>query len=163
MGNIILVGMPACGKSIIGVVLAKTLKKQFIDTDLLIQERENKGLQEIIDTLGNDYFKKIEETILCEIDVENTVISTGGSAIYYPKALNHLKEKGTVIYMKVSLKTIKARLNNIKSRGVTLAPGETIAELYRDRIPLYEQRADIIIDTEGLSVEETVEKIIKEI
>lgn len=157
--NIILVGMPACGKSIVGVVLAKTLRKSFVDTDLLIQEREKQPLQQIIDYRGNGYFKEVEEQVLLDLDISNAVISTGGSAIYYPRVINHFKKSGIVVYIKVSLNTIENRLKNIKTRGVTLAPGETIADLYDRRIPLYEKHADITIEAETFTVEETVTAI----
>lgn len=160
MPNIILIGMPACGKSITGVVLAKTMRKSFIDTDLLIQEREERALQDIINESGNDYFRKVEEEVLCSMDTSNSVISTGGSAIYYDSAMKHLKEQGTVVYLKVALETIEARLNNIKTRGVTMEKGATIASLYDERIPLYEKYADVIIEADGFEVEETVEAII---
>ena len=145
MSNIVLIGMPACGKSITGVVLAKTMRKSFTDTDLLIQEREERPLQEIINESGNDYFRKVEESVLKTLDISNSVISTGGSAIYYPAAMAHLKENGIVVYLKVSLGTIEQRLNNIKTRGVTMKKGDTIASLYEERIPLYEKYADVTI------------------
>lgn len=161
MENIILVGMPACGKSITGVVLAKTMRKQFLDTDLLIQEKEKLPLQTIIDTRGNDYFKQIEETVLKGLNVQNTVIATGGSAIYYPDAITHLKRNGKIVYLKVSLDTIENRLDNITTRGVTMEKNETIADLYCHRIPLYEKCSDVIIEADHLSLEQTVEAIIK--
>lgn len=160
MLNIVLIGMPACGKSITGVVLAKTMRKSFTDTDLLIQEREERPLQEIINESGNDYFRKVEESVLKTLDISNSVISTGGSAIYYPAAMAHLKENGIVVYLKVSLGTIEQRLNNIKTRGVTMKKGDTIASLYEERIPLYEKYADVTIEADNLTVEETVEAII---
>lgn len=160
MPNVILIGMPACGKSITGVVLAKTMRKSFIDTDLLIQEKEERPLQDIINESGNDYFRKVEEEVLCSVETRNSVISTGGSAIYYDSAMEHLKEQGTVVYLKVSLATIEARLNNIKTRGVTMEKGATIASLYNERIPLYEKYADVIIEADGFEVEDTVEAII---
>lgn len=160
MSNLILVGMPACGKSITGVVLAKTMRKNFIDTDLLIQEKEQKPLQEIIDKKGIAYFKEAEKRVLMELEVENAVISTGGSAIYYPEAIEHLKENGKIVYLKVSLDTVEKRLNNIKTRGVAMKKGDTIADLYARRIPLYEKYADITIEADGLAVEETVERIV---
>ena len=160
MSNLILVGMPACGKSITGVVLAKTMRKNFIDTDLLIQEKEQKPLQEIIDVKGIAYFKDAEKSVLIELEAENAVISTGGSAIYYPEAIEHLKEHGKIVYLKVSLDTVEKRLNNIKTRGVAMKKGDTIADLYARRIPLYEKYADITIEADGLAVEETVEQII---
>lgn len=161
MKNIILVGMPACGKSTVGVVLAKTVGKDFVDTDILIQQREGKTLQEIIDAEGNDAFHGIEEDILVGFEGENTVISTGGSAIYFPKAIEHFKKKGIIVYLKVSLDTILERLDNIKTRGVTLNPGQTMTELYEERVPLYEKNSDLIIEADRLSIEDVIEKIIE--
>ena len=159
MSNVVLIGMPACGKSVTGVVLAKTLQKGFVDTDLLIQEREHRSLQTIINSEGMEYFKKIEEEVLQELEETDAVVSTGGSAVYYPAAMEHLKESGIIVYLKVSLETVEKRLNNITTRGVAMEKGDTIAELYRQRIPLYEAYADIIIEADELEVEGTVEKI----
>lgn len=161
MENIILIGMPACGKSTIGVVLAKTMGMRFLDTDLLIQEREGALLQDLINSKGNDYFKKVEEYVLRSINAENTIISTGGSAVYYPKAIEHFKKNGKIVYIKVSYDTIEKRLNNITTRGITMAPGETLKDLYDKRIPLYEANADFVIETDSLTVEEAIEKIVK--
>lgn len=159
MSNIVLIGMPACGKSVTGVVLAKTLQKGFVDTDLLIQEKANRSLQDIINTEGMEAFKKIEEQVLCGLDKKDAVVSTGGSAVYYPKAMEHLKQHGIIVYLKVSLETVEERLNNIKTRGVAMGKGDTIEKLYQKRIPLYEEYADLTIDADELEVEETVEQI----
>lgn len=161
MKNVILVGMPACGKSTIGVVLAKTMNKGFVDTDLLIQQKEGRTLQNIINEHGNDYFHHVEEGVLLDLNVSNFVVATGGSAIYFDRAMEHLKENGRIVYIKVSLETILERLNNIKTRGVTLGKGQTIADLYRQRIPLYEKHADVVIEAGNLTIEEIVEKIIE--
>ena len=161
MKNVILVGMPACGKSTIGVVLAKTMNKGFVDTDILIQQAESRTLQEIIDQEGNDYFHHVEERVLLDFDGEDYVVETGGSAIYFDRAMDKFKEKGVVVYIKVTLDTILERLNNIRSRGVTLEKGQTIADLYEQRIPLYQKHADVVIEADGLSVEEVVEKMIE--
>lgn len=163
MPNIVLIGMPACGKSITGVVLAKTMRKSFIDTDLLIQEREERPLQEIINESGNDYFRAVEEDVLKTLTTSNSVISTGGSAVYYPAAMENLKKNGTVVYLKVSLETIEERLNNIHTRGVTMKKGDTIASLYDERTPLYERYADVIIEANNFTVEESVEAIINKV
>ena len=162
MENIILVGMPACGKSTVGVVLAKTMNKGFVDTDISIQQREGHTLQEIIDIHGNDYFHQVEQSVLLDFDGEDCVVATGGSAVYFADAMEKFKEQGKVVYIRVSLKTILRRLNNIKTRGVTLGKGQTIEDLYEERTPLYENRSDIIIDAEGLSIEEIVEEIIRQ-
>ena len=161
MKNVILVGMPACGKSTIGVVLAKTMNKGFVDTDILIQQAESRTLQEIIDQEGNDYFHHVAERVLLDFDGEDYVVATGGSAIYFDRAMDKFKEKGVVVYIKVTLDTILERLNNIRSRGVTLEKGQTIADLYEQRIPLYQKHADVVIEADGLSVVEVVEKMIE--
>ena len=163
MANIILVGMPSCGKSTAGVILAKTLNKDFVDTDLLIQRKKKKTLQDIINTWGNEYFHKVEEEVLLSFDGDDYVVATGGSAIYFDKAMERFKENGTIVYIRVSLETVLERLNNIKTRGVTLEKGQTLEDLYNLRIPLYEKHADIIVDGDGYTVEETIEKIIEKL
>ena len=163
MKNIILIGMPACGKSSVGVILAKTAAKSFVDTDLLLQEKEGRKLQYIIDNQGMDEFLKIEERILSSVNAENAVISTGGSAVYSERAMAHLKSVGTVVYLKLSLSEIDRRLKNIKTRGIAMGPVETLADLYDYRVPLYERYADITIDAEGLTIEETIAEILKRV
>ena len=162
MNNIVLIGMPGCGKSSAGVLLAKTLEKDFVDTDLLIQKCEGMSLQEIIDTRGNAYFRDVEDAILMSFDGDNYVVATGGSAVYCHEAMEKFRQDGdTIVYIKVTAPEIIKRLSNIKTRGVTLAPGQTIEDLYNERVPLYEKEADIIVETEGLDLEETVTKIAK--
>ena len=162
MNNIVLIGMPGCGKSSAGVLLAKTLEKDFVDTDLLIQKCEGMSLQEIIDTRGNAYFRDVEDAVLMSFDGDNYVVATGGSVVYCHAAMEKFRQDGdTIVYIKVTAPEIIKRLNNIKTRGVTLAPGQTIEDLYNERVPLYEKEADIIVETEGLDLEETVTKIAK--
>ena len=160
MKNIILIGMPACGKSVTGVILAKSLKMNFIDADLLIQERAGKSLQDIINADGIETFKSIEEEVLNAIKVKNTVIATGGSAVYYDSAMRHLKENGVVVYIEASLATIKKRLKNIRTRGVAMEKGQTIDSLYEMRVPLYEKYADCTVRSHRYRAENTVEDII---
>lgn len=157
--NVVLVGMPASGKSTIGVVLAKVMGKDFVDTDITIQHVEGRPLQQIIDEDGNDYFKKVEEEVLAGFDEENCIVATGGSAVYYDRAMEHLKENGVVVYLKVSLEGIEARLNNLATRGVTLKPGQTIADLYEERMPFYEKHCDLCVEAEGMDIWETAELI----
>ncbi len=159
--NIILVGMPSCGKSTVGVILAKTMNKDFVDTDILIQQRELRPLQQIINEDGNDRFHEIEEEVLMSYDGENTVIATGGSAIYFENAIEKFKENGTVIYIKVSLETVLKRLNNISTRGVTLEKGQTLEDLYHARVPLYESRCEKIVEADELDIEGVVTEIVK--
>ena len=160
MKNIILIGMPACGKSVTGVILAKSLKMNFIDVDLLIQDRAGKSLQDIINADGIETFKSIEEEVLNAINVKNTVIATGGSAVYYDSAMHHLKENGMVVYIEASLATIKKRLKNIRTRGVAMEKGQTIDSLYEMRVPLYEKYADCTVRSHRYRAENTVEDII---
>ena len=159
--NIILIGMPACGKSVTGVVLAKSLQMNFLDTDLLIQEAAGKGLQDIINEDGMDAFKELEEKVLCGVDATHTVIATGGSAVYYPKAMEHLKKLGRIVYIHVSVETILQRLNNITTRGVAMSKDQGIAELYEERKPLYEAYAEITVESGVGSMEETVADIVE--
>lgn len=161
--NIVLTGMPACGKSTVGVVLAKTAGMSFLDTDLLIQEKAGMKLQDILNEKGMDEFLRIEEEVLSSVDVQNTVISTGGSAVYSEKAMAHLDEIGTVVYLQLSLEEIEQRLNNIKTRGIAMGPGETLADLYDKRVPLYEKYANVTITAAGLTVEECIEAILERV
>lgn len=160
--NIILIGMPASGKSTAGVLLAKTVGYGFIDTDLLIQNEQKSLLCDIIAAKGAEEFIKIEETVLSDLWAERCVVATGGSAVYGERAMRHLKEIGTVVYLKLGEKTIEKRLKNIVLRGVVMRrSGETVADLYAERVPLYEKYADITVDCEGKDAEQTVHAIIE--
>ena len=161
--NIVLIGMPASGKSTVGVILAKVLGKKFIDTDLIIQLREDALLADIIKEKGVEGFMKSEEEAILSVDENNTVIATGGSAVYGEKAMEHLKKNGTVIYLKVEKDELFKRLKNIKERGVVLKQGETLEEMYYNRSVLYGKYADIIIEEADSTVEETIEKIQNEL
>jgi len=161
--NIVLIGMPASGKSTVGVILAKVLGKKFIDTDLVIQLREDALLADIIKEKGVEGFMKSEEEAILSVDENNTVIATGGSAVYGEKAMEHLKENGTVIYLKVEKAELFKRLKNIKERGVVLKQGETLEEMYDNRSVLYEKYADIIIEERKCTIEETIKKIQNEL
>lgn len=161
MNNIILIGMPAAGKSTIGVILAKELGYQFIDSDLLIQNSQKRLLYTIIQQDGIDRFIEIEQKINSNINADKAVISTGGSVIYGTKAMEHLKSIGKIIYIKLNYNTLKSRLENIKRRGVILKKGQSLYDLYLERCPLYEKYADIIISAENCNLEQTLDKIIK--
>lgn len=160
MKNIVLIGMPGVGKSTVGVILAKMIGYHFVDTDILIQEQENRLLCDIIESDGVEGFLKIENKINSNINITDSVIATGGSVIYGKEAMEHLGEIGTIIYLKLPYNILDERLENIKGRGVVLKDGQGLHDLYEERIPLYEKYADIVIDEEGLSVEETIEKIL---
>lgn len=157
--NITLIGMPASGKSTVGVILAKILGLSFVDTDLVIQQREGALLCDIISERGLEGFLKAEESAVLSISPSNTVIATGGSVVYSEAGMEYLKSLGKVVYLKVEKEDLFKRLHNIKQRGVVLSPGETLDEMYAARSVLYEKYADIVIDETNASVEETVEMI----
>ncbi|MBO5103666.1 MAG: shikimate kinase [Ruminococcus sp.] len=155
--------MPGVGKSTVGVILAKILGYKFIDTDLLIQESENRLLHEIIESDGVDGFIEIENRVNSCINTEKSVIATGGSVVYGREAMKHLSEIGTVVYLRLDYLKLKYRLGNIKNRGVVIKKGQRLTDLYNERTPLYEKYADIIIDENGCGIEKTVSKIIENI
>ena len=159
--NIILIGMPGAGKSTLGVLLAKALGLGFVDTDLLIQQSAGNLLQEIINQSGIDRFLQIESHILTTLQVTNSVIATGGSAVYSDDAMQHLRQNGKVIYLRVSLLEIEKRLQNIHTRGVVKRSGENLPDLYAERAPLYEKYSDLVVDCTGRDPEHAVQDLIK--
>ena len=161
MKNIIFIGMPASGKSTIGVVVAKHLGYDFIDSDLLIQKQEKRLLKDIIADVGNEGFLAIENQVNCDIKAERAVISPGGSIVYCQEAMEHFKEIGTIIYLKVSFETINERISNAKNRGVVLKEGQTLKDLYDERTALFEKYADYTISECGLSLEETIDEVLE--
>jgi shikimate kinase len=160
MNNIILIGMPGAGKSTVGVILAKVLGYKFIDSDLLIQEQEQCLLKDIIEKKGIDGLIAAEEQVNAGIQAEHTVIATGGSVIYGAKAMEHLRDIGIVVYIRLDYETIAERLGNIRQRGVVLREGQTLKDLYEERCPLYEAYAHMIVDGEKLGIEEVMERIV---
>lgn len=161
--NIILIGMPGAGKSTIGVILAKVMGYKFIDSDLLIQEQEKCLLKDIIERKGLEGLLSVENQVNCDINTDNSVIATGGSVVYSPEAMEHLRDIGIVVYIKLSYTTIRNRLGNIKQRGVVLREGQTLLSLYEERCPLYEKYAHVITEGEDLGMEELMEKILQDV
>lgn len=157
--NITLIGMPAAGKSTVGVLLAKRLGYSFVDSDLVIQEKTGKLLKEIIAEVGTDGFLEVEDQINSEIEVQHAVIAPGGSVIYGQNAMEHLKEISVVVYLKLSYRDVKLRLGDLKDRGVALKEGMTLLDLYHERTPLYEKYADITIDETGKSAGKIVDEL----
>ena len=160
--NIILIGMPGAGKSTLGVVLAKILNYSFIDADLLIQSQCDKTLQKIIDACGPDGFIEVENEVLCTLSADQSVIATGGSAVYSDEAMKHLSSIGTVVYLQVSLKELENRLGGLYERGVVMKDGigMSLNALYEERIPLYEKYAEVTIDIDGLSVRDAARQLV---
>lgn len=154
--NIVLIGMPASGKSTVGVILAKVLGMDFIDADLVIQKKTGKLLSEIIADKGVDGFIQTENEINSQIEAENAVIATGGSAVYGKEEMEHLGKDGIIFYLKVAFEELSERLGNIKERGVVVREGQTLKDLYDERVVLYEKYADATIDEQGKNVEQIV-------
>lgn len=163
MDNIILIGMPGCGKSTVGVVLAKTLGFDFTDTDLLICKREGSTLQKLIEDRGLEYFQQVETEVGKELQVSRTVVATGGSMVLYEEAMKSLKEKGKVVFIDVELEELVRRITNITTRGITFKDGETLEDIYHSRRPFYKIYADVTINVCDSSVEQTVEKLVEEL
>ena len=161
MKNIVFIGMPASGKSTVGVVVAKRLGYKFVDTDLVIQEVEKRLLKEIIAEEGNEGFLRIEDRVNAEIQEERAVISPGGSVVYCENAMRHYKETGMIVYLHTSYETINKRLHNAKNRGVVLKDGQTLKDLYEERSALFERYADLTISEEGRDLEETIEEVLR--
>jgi len=157
--NIVLIGMPGCGKSTIGVVLAKVLEYRFLDADLLIQEQEGRRLSQIIEEEGIQGFDRIENLVNASIRAERTVIATGGSVVYGREAMEHLGAIGTILYIKLPYEEIQKRLGDLNERGITIKDGQTLLDLYRERVPLYEKYAHLTVETDGLELRDSVKRI----
>jgi shikimate kinase len=158
--NIILIGMPGVGKSTVGVLLAKALSQGFLDTDIHIQSWECRRLQDILDNEGRDAFLSIEERYVLSLECTGMVIATGGSVPYSPHVMDYLKSSGVVVHLDLSFAALAKRINNLPTRGVVMAAGQTLESLYEERQPLYRQYADLTIDCQGLNHEEVVAAVL---
>ena len=161
--NIILIGMPGAGKSTVGVILAKRIGFHFIDTDLIIQAQEKCRLQQIIDAHGLQNFRKIEEQMLLNLQVEHSIIATGGSVVYSEKGLKALGRTGPLIYIQVSLTALQKRIADMGQRGLVMSKGQTFEQLYQERTPLYEKFSELTISGEGVNAEQVAAKIEEDI
>ena len=157
--NVVLIGMPGAGKSTVGVLLAKRLGYHFVDSDLLLQAREGRRLQEIIVSDGLPAFMEIEEAILCDLSGTRTVIATGGSAVYSEAAMQRLKSLGCLVYIDVPVETLEVRVRDMDTRGVVIDPGETYRDLYQRREPLYRQYAGLVVSGQGRTADEIAHQI----
>lgn len=163
MDNIILIGMPGAGKSTLGVLLAKAMGKLFVDTDIIIQQKTKRLLQDIIDNDGTEEFLRLEEEILLTVNEENTVIATGGSAVYSEKAMEHFRKNGKIVYLHVDFNEIEKRVTNITTRGIVLKNGKSLADAFDERKPLYDKYADVVIDCTGSFIENSVKMLIEKL
>jgi shikimate kinase len=158
--NLVLIGMPGVGKSTVGVLLAKATSRHFLDTDVVIQAREGRSLQQLLNDLGRDAFLRLEARHLTAIDQPHTVIATGGSAVYSPGAMQRLASRGRVIYLRLPLEVIKQRIQNMGTRGVVKEPWQTLAEIYEQRTPLYERWAEVTIDCRDRTADQVVDDVL---
>ena len=161
--NVVLIGMPGCGKSTVGVVLAKMLGFRFLDSDLVIQESEGRLLSEIIEKDGIDAFNEVENRVNASINATRSVIATGGSVVYGRDAMRHLGEIGVIVYIRLPYNVIRRRLGNLAKRGVSIRKGQTLRQLYDERVPLYEKYADIIVDERGKGISDTAAYIAQQV
>ena len=159
MRNIILIGMPGAGKSTVGVVLAKRLGYAFVDSDLVIQEKYGRLLHDLIEEYGTEGFRELENEVNSGIDVQRSVIATGGSAVYGREAMEHFRKIGTVVYLMLPYAEIAERVGDLNARGVSMVPGQTLEDLYKERTPLYEKYAHITINCEGKMLRELVAEV----
>lgn len=161
--NLVLIGMPGSGKSTVGVILAKRTSHDFVDTDVVIQSVEHRSLQAIMDKEGYMKLREIEARVLQTLNVENHIISTGGSAVYSDAAMTHLKKNGTAIYLDVSLATLRSRITDYETRGIAKRPEQSFDELFEERTRLYRKYADLVVKGDGMSQDEVVNHIIDEL
>ena len=159
--NIVLIGMPGSGKSTVGVILAKMLAKSFLDTDILIQQRTSRTLQEIVDSSGHMVLRTIEEQTLLSVNCQETVIATGGSAAYSEPAMRHLGQQGTVVFLDVDLATLERRISNYHTRGLAKRPEQSFEDLFAERLLLYKKYAEIVVKNSSLSQEQVCACIIE--
>lgn len=157
--NLVLIGMPGCGKSTIGVVLAKLLGWDFVDVDLMIQHQNGKRLQEIIEQVGNDGFLEKEADAVESLDCTNTIIATGGSAVLNPRGLAKLRQLGRLVYLSHPFEEIERHIHNLESRGITLKEGQTLKDLYDYRTPIYESVADVTVYLENCAIEDAAKMV----
>jgi shikimate kinase len=157
--NLVLIGLPAAGKSTLGVLLAKRLSFDFLDTDLVMQARGGRRLQAILDADGADAFRRLEEQTVLALEPMRTVIATGGSVVYGERAMEHLRRLGRIIYLYLARAPWQRRLRDLDTRGVVRAPGQSLASLYAEREPLYRRWAEIVVDVGGLAHPDAVERL----
>ena len=161
MDNVVLIGMPGSGKSTVGVLLAKALGFDFLDTDLVVQQREGQLLQDILDGHGVEYFLNVEEAAVQSVHCTHTVIAPGGSVVCREGAIGHLKKLGPVVYLHVPVEELKKRIKNLSSRGIAMEPGQTLADVMDFRAPLYEKYADLTVDVlDGQDLSQTVQDVL---
>ena len=163
LDNVILIGMSGAGKSTLGVLLAKALGKQFVDTDIALQQADGRLLQQILDSDGVEAFLRLEEDVIAGLELHDCVIATGGSVVYSDRAMQHLKQNGIAVYLAVEFAELETRLSNITTRGIVFKGKNDLYEVYRERLPLYQRYADITVDCSHTDVESALSQILQSI
>jgi shikimate kinase len=159
MRAIVLIGMPGAGKSTVGVLLAKRLGVGFVDTDILVQERAGRQLQEILDAAGYRELRRLEEEAILALEARGVVVATGGSAVYSGRAMGHLGASGVLVYLRASPEVLAGRIDDYGRRGVANPPDQSFGEIVRERAPLYERWADVVVEVDGLTHEGVVQAV----
>jgi shikimate kinase len=161
--NIVLIGMPGAGKSTVGIILARMMAKDFIDTDVLIQLSESRPLQDIVDNEGHMALREIEENVILGLGCRNHIIATGGSAVYSKAAMDYLGRIGSIVFLDVDLPTLDARVRDFGTRGLAKRADQTFADLFRERRPLYNKYSEITLKCSGHTQEEVCDMIIEKL
>jgi shikimate kinase len=159
-GSVVLIGMPGAGKSTVGVLVAKRLGLVFVDTDLLVQERAGRRLQQILDEQGYQAVRRLEEDAALGLGATDAVIATGGSVVYSARAMRHLAGLGVVVHLKAGLGVLAARIDDYDRRGIANPAGLGLEEIFRERAPLYERCADAVVEVDGLTHEEAARAVV---
>lgn len=154
-----LIGMAGAGKTTVGLALAKHLGWAHADTDRLIEAHYGRPLQDIFDGFGRDEFIRAEEKLVAGLGLKRCVVSTGGSVVYGKTAIERLHELGRIVHLRVPADTVKQRVADAKGRGLAIAAGQTLDDLYAERLPLYEAAADLTLDCLGKTPEDCAEAI----
>ena len=158
--SLILIGMPGAGKSTLGLLLAKNLAKDFVDTDLLIQLEHRKTLQDLLHERGHMALRDAEEQILLNSHYPNHIIATGGSAVYSDTGMRHLTQFGPIIFLDASIDVLEGRIHDMDSRGIARPAGQSFADVYAERRPLYLRYADIVINCDNKTQEQLIDEVI---
>jgi len=161
LNNVVLIGMPGSGKSTVGVVLAKAAALAFMDTDLLIQSHAGESLQSIVDGRGYEALRRVEEQVLCNLDVAGHVIATGGSAVYSERAMQHLKRNSVIVFLDISMAAVRQRIGDFSLRGISKRPDQTLEELFAERRILYTRYADVVVNCEHKTQDQVCEEILR--
>ena len=163
MHRLTLIGMPGSGKSAVGRIIASRLGWNFMDTDKCIEERHGMPLQALIDQVGDEPFRRLEEETILDLRIsEQTVISTGGSVVYSDLAMRHLASISTIVFLDATIDAIRTHIALEAPRGIVGMTQGGLEELYQERLPRYRLYADIIIDPSAETPEEAATNVLSE-